>query len=207
MLFLFKVLLHSPIETPKIAEYGLSIQTGMETRIVVIPIFRNSTQKVRKIGIKQRQCLFLGERDTSYFRTYTSSNCRLECESQVMEAQCGCVMYYMPRPSSDSVICGPKDMTCINQFVSTQDVYNESSCHECLPECVGLHYESTATSAKLHKRAKIPQFMLGGNKNANIDYDNFAVVHFFYESNSFRGTIREEFQGFVDFIGKFIALL
>lgn len=64
----FKVLLHSPIETPKIADYGISITTGFESRVVVTPSLSDASEALRRVPKRVRQCIFQNEQNLSYYR-------------------------------------------------------------------------------------------------------------------------------------------
>lgn len=62
------MLLHSPIETPKIADYGFTVTPGHETRAVITPKISDATNLVRKVPIQLRQCFFSNEGNLTYFR-------------------------------------------------------------------------------------------------------------------------------------------
>lgn len=64
----FKLIMHSPIETPNIANYGTALTPGLETRIIINPRFSEASDRLRSIPIKQRQCIFANERQLSYFK-------------------------------------------------------------------------------------------------------------------------------------------
>lgn len=64
----FKILLHNPTETPRISNYGLLISPGVETRILVAPKISTASRLIRKVNIKQRQCVFSNEANLTYFR-------------------------------------------------------------------------------------------------------------------------------------------
>lgn len=63
-----KVLLHNPIETPNIANYGFSLTPGFETRINIIPRFTSASNHIRQVPLEQRQCVFANEIELKYFR-------------------------------------------------------------------------------------------------------------------------------------------
>lgn len=67
----FKILLHSPNETPRISEFGMFVGPGRESRILVSPRINSASRLIRKVNIEQRQCVFSNEANLSYFRTYT----------------------------------------------------------------------------------------------------------------------------------------
>lgn len=64
----FKLLMHSPIETPKIAHFGLALATGFETQIVVTPVISQASNRIRRVPTAVRQCIFENENNLSYFR-------------------------------------------------------------------------------------------------------------------------------------------
>lgn len=65
-----QVLLHNPIETPKISEYGFFISPGFESRIVITPKISDASTLIRNVPAKQRQCVFTNEGNLAYFRLY-----------------------------------------------------------------------------------------------------------------------------------------
>lgn len=68
-----KVLLHNPTETPKIADYGVTIAPGHENRIVVTPRISDASSMIMKVPIKQRRCVFSNEGNLTYFRYITGA--------------------------------------------------------------------------------------------------------------------------------------
>lgn len=63
-----QVLLHNPTETPKISDFGLAINPGMETRVAIEPMVTKASPLIRKTPVAQRQCIFASEGNLSYFR-------------------------------------------------------------------------------------------------------------------------------------------
>lgn len=92
----FKLLLHNPVETPKMADFGFAISPGEETRIVITPRINTASLSILGIPRKKRKCFFNTERKLKYYRTYTQRNCLLECEANFTQKICDCVQYYMP---------------------------------------------------------------------------------------------------------------
>lgn len=64
----FKILLHSPTETPKVADYGFFVNPGFETGIVITPRITSSSKLIRKVPQIKRQCIFGNEANLTYFR-------------------------------------------------------------------------------------------------------------------------------------------
>lgn len=65
----FKVLLHSPNESPRITNYGSAIPSGYESRVVIMPTLSDATSAaIRKLPVEVRQCYFENENYLSYYR-------------------------------------------------------------------------------------------------------------------------------------------
>lgn len=86
----FKVLLHSPIETPKVANFGFFVSPGLETKVVITPKISEASELIRKVPLQQRQCIFADEANLSYYNLYSKNNCEMECSSKTTEEICGC---------------------------------------------------------------------------------------------------------------------
>lgn len=90
------MLLHNPIETPKIAAFGMIIEPGKETRILIRPNIFVASANLQSISLKKRKCYFPHERSLRFYRTYTQKNCQRECEANFTLEMCRCVEQYMP---------------------------------------------------------------------------------------------------------------
>lgn len=90
------MLLHNPVETPKIADFGFAISPGKETRIVIRPTINSASRSIIRVPKKKRKCFFTSERTLRFYRTYTQRNCILECEANFTQRACNCVQHYMP---------------------------------------------------------------------------------------------------------------
>jgi acid-sensing ion channel, other len=73
----FKILLHSPIETPKVANFGFYVSPGLETKVVISPKISEASYLIRNVPILQRQCMFANEVNLSFYYIYSRKNC--EC--------------------------------------------------------------------------------------------------------------------------------
>lgn len=64
----FKVLLHNPTETPKIADFGYAVAPGIEAQMVIKPRLEDATNIIKKISKNVRNCVFENEGNLSYYR-------------------------------------------------------------------------------------------------------------------------------------------
>ncbi|KAL0277706.1 UNVERIFIED_CONTAM: hypothetical protein PYX00_004902 [Menopon gallinae] len=108
----FKVLLHSPVETPRVSEFAYFITPGDEARVEITPKISTTTPDLVNIPESKRRCVFTSERNLRFYRTYTQRNCELECQSNFTLQECKCVPFYLPKDSSTR-ICGTADDECV----------------------------------------------------------------------------------------------
>lgn len=90
------MLLHNPVETPKISAFGALVEPGTENRVAISPVISHTASTLLGVTVEKRQCLFQHERRLYFYRTYTQRNCILECEANFTLSHCKCVSYYMP---------------------------------------------------------------------------------------------------------------
>lgn len=205
----FKVLLHSPIEIPRIASFGFFVAPGRETKVVITPKITEASESIRKIPIEKRQCIFENEANLSYYNIYTKKNCEMECISKITEDTCGCTLYYMPRKfNNDSIICNRKKAPCYEKilFNIAHSQNEEYSCSHCLPACYEINYEREISASRLGTGNFITREMFP-NHDANYIENNLAMIHIFFLENSYGGYTKTEFIGFTDFLSNIGGLL
>lgn len=199
----FKVLLHTPTETPKISNFGFFIAPGQEVRTVVDPKINDASQLIRNVPVKQRQCYFASEGNLSNFRTYSKKNCEAECEALLIAQECGCVLYYMPKVSEDIKICNRQDAECYEEIRMAIELQNnkEFSCSTCLPGCYEYSFGRELTTTSLGDK---DLFRIRDEFVSELAYDyvkeNIAVLHIFFMDTSFRSYTKGELIGFTEFL-------
>lgn len=74
----------------------------------------------------------------------------MECYSRVIEKECGCVIFYMPRLNESSKVCNHGQNKCYNPLrISLERGENKQyDCH-CLPACDEISYSGTLSTAPL----------------------------------------------------------
>ena len=77
----FKALLHAPITTPEMVEFGFALSPGTENFISVSPEYIFANEAIHHIDYEIRQCFLESERSLHYYQHYTYLNCFLECVS------------------------------------------------------------------------------------------------------------------------------
>uniref|UniRef100_T1GNS8 Pickpocket protein 28 n=1 Tax=Megaselia scalaris TaxID=36166 RepID=T1GNS8_MEGSC len=146
----FKVLVHNPVEKPKIDNFGLLVTKGRETRISIKPSIQSASPSIRSIARNKRHCLFSDEGNLTYYRTYSRKNCELECESKFIYDYCKCILYYLPLIDPNASICAPSDSKCTSNVQTKLESADQNiSCQNCVPACYELGYDTTITSTQL----------------------------------------------------------
>ncbi|XP_031639663.1 pickpocket protein 28-like [Contarinia nasturtii] len=198
----FKVLLHSPNELPKVAQYGIAVPTNYESRIAIMLTISEASHSIRKTPIPIRQCIFEDESELEYYRTYSDRNCESECETKLLLKHCKCVMYYQPRANPNISICGSADMGCIKNVDQAIEARENTSfdCSYCKNGCSAIIYGSTYSTAKIFDGE--PYL-----RKKHLDPKNTAIVHIYYPRSSFRSQRLEEYVGFTDFLSNMGGLL
>ncbi|XP_066996104.2 pickpocket protein 28-like [Anabrus simplex] len=218
----YKLLLHSPVETPKIAQTGNFLTPGEEIRVSIRPSITNSTPQLRYIPKSKRQCVFSSEVYLKFYRTYTQRNCALECEANYTLEICKCVLSYMPKDAR-TPICGYKDENCANnakramELSLIEDGDNTASfladnprpnC-KCLPACSEISYHGSQTFSKMSSPASFyfPKDYIGNYSNETYFRKNMAVVHVFFRESQFTSQLKGELFGFIEFLSSTGGLL
>ncbi|KAF4525076.1 hypothetical protein B566_EDAN001990 [Ephemera danica] len=179
-----KMLMHSPVETPKLSFFGFAIRPGTENFITIHPQVRRSSPRISKIALRKRHCYFSFERSLRYYRTYTQHNCMQECEANYTLSLCSCVLYHMPTLM---------EVTMLSEDVSAQLGVNSSSTScSCLPGCSEVQYNTKITSSALSNAFDISK------RFAPLSDRKINVTHFMS---------MDEIFGFADFLGSTGGLL
>lgn len=205
----FKILVHSPIETPRLTNFGFYVGTGMETEVVITPKISEASMLIRNVPIQQRQCIFANEANLSFYQIYSKKNCEMECSSRMTEAVCGCTLYYMPRKNdNDSKICNRKKAICYEQVLYNiaYSLDEDFSCNYCLPACFEINYGREISSSKLGTGKFITSEKLS-NRDADNIRDNLAIIHIFFSDTAYGGFTKNELFGFTEFLSNTGGLL
>ena len=131
----------TPDEFPALNERSLKLEPGREHFLEL------SAQVVGSNGIsgvlaKDRNCYFQNEGNLSFYKTYTYSNCQLECHIKLAETTVGCIPWYLPHGMGSST-CDPWTE---REFSKELDNFDSDDC-DCLPNCDETKYSVTTSSA------------------------------------------------------------
>ncbi|XP_045516892.1 pickpocket protein 28-like [Pieris brassicae] len=205
----FKILLHNPTETPKIAKLGEIYGPGIEARVAVKPRILDAQPALKYIDVSKRFCLFSSERNLGFYRTYTFKNCQMECEARRMLEICKCVLYYMPK-NKTTRICGKADAKCYSDIWKYFPKNNNQSCEDCLPSCTEISYLERLSTAPLNKNLIInyaQSLQMSRNMTSEYFTANMLVIHFYFEDKTFLRFTKGEIFGLTEFLSNTGGLL
>lgn len=175
---------------------------------MITPKISEATELIRRVPKQQRQCLFANENSLSYYRMYSKKNCESECSSKLVENECKCTLYYMPRKfSNESKICNRLKAKCYeNILYKIQNTMDQTlSCNHCLPACWEINYNREISTSVLGNGSF--QMVESLPYSANYIRDNLAIVHIFFNENAFSGFTKNELIGFTEFLSSTGGLL
>lgn len=73
------------------------IPAQTEATLSITPSATYATEYLLSETIRVRRCYFKAERKLEFFKSYSQSNCLLECRSKRMYKKCGCVPWNWPK--------------------------------------------------------------------------------------------------------------
>ncbi|XP_004533537.1 pickpocket protein 28 [Ceratitis capitata] len=155
----YKVFLTSPESVPVTTSNYILVPHGDEVMVSVLPHYVISTDNLHDFSPEKRQCYFNDERYLRYFRSYSQSNCQVECLTNYTINKCGCAKFWMPKPP-EVPVCGVEDINCYDAAQSdlriliqnqtmqaTMDPNMKIIC-DCMPACTSLDYNVEISSAR-----------------------------------------------------------
>ena len=92
----FKLFLGEPAQFPMMRDKSIHLQPGRE-HFVDLSASVVATNGIRHISPEARGCLFTDEGDLEFYKSYTFSNCRLECMIKGAEEKLKCIPWYLPK--------------------------------------------------------------------------------------------------------------
>ena len=92
----FKMFIGEPAQFPLMRDKSITLEPGRE-HFVDLSATVVSTKGIRDIVPEARGCFFTDEGDLEFYKSYTFSNCRLECMIKEAEEKHNCIPWYLPK--------------------------------------------------------------------------------------------------------------
>ncbi|KAJ0172807.1 hypothetical protein K1T71_011946 [Dendrolimus kikuchii] len=232
----FYVYLQDPADMPQATIHSYVVKPNQIVSLALKLDSVSTSEDLKLYSIQTRQCYFPDEPYLKFFRTYTESNCRLECFANYTKQLCGCATFYMPRGNA-TPICDSSEMYCVNiaeillygyitkqtvdllkelysylnkytdQYLSTQGREFADAC-KCLPTCNTVNYDADVMEIDYDFEYYFNSFC---NRLENCDTYNesykYAKIEWIFKRHSFVGMTRTSIFGVTDFIAQCGGLL
>ncbi|XP_055590909.1 pickpocket protein 28-like [Uranotaenia lowii] len=202
----FKILIHSPADYPELQNQHLRLPLNQEIGLGVTPSLSYTTPTIIRYAPERRKCYFNNERFLKFYRTYTQSNCDLECLTNFTLTRCACVRFSMPR-LEDTPICGVGKIQCYEQayidflemelkMLRKNDTNFRKAC-QCLPACSSIRYTAEISQADFEwwRMTRMCKTTVEARENIQMSY---LVV--FFRNAHFMAVKRAELYGITDFL-------
>ncbi|CAO1363398.1 unnamed protein product [Diamesa hyperborea] len=224
----FKIALHTPGELPRLSVQFYQVPLKQQVLMTVSPQVITTAEGLKSYTAESRQCYFNHEKQLTFFKTYTQSNCELECLTDFTFRMCGCVKFSMPHdnvtpvcdrtkvdyssyPNEEAVIeeleynydkeYSDEEEEDEKELSKEQKKDIKSQCL-CLPSCTSVKYEAEISQSKYYSL----KLVKGVNKIVKDEFQQSSVNinfrdYYFIESK------RSELYGWIDFMANCGGLL
>ncbi|XP_072014394.1 acid-sensing ion channel 5-like [Amphiura filiformis] len=135
----FKVLLHPKDEIANLQDFGIELDIGKHTAVGIKP------KEIERLPDPYGDCIPDNKGHLKYLSgQYTDSKCFLECETDVIVANCGCRTFYMP---GNATFCEPHEL--VGCFYATHEYFHGRKNDECdcPSSCSELKYSTSVSQA------------------------------------------------------------
>jgi hypothetical protein len=91
----FRIILHSPYELPSYSSRQFFHNYRQHIDVKLYPQVFLLDDDLKSFSPSMRNCFLDNEHSLKYFKVYTRKNCEQECLSDLVDATCGCVPFYV----------------------------------------------------------------------------------------------------------------
>uniref|UniRef100_A0A8D8FEW8 Sodium channel protein Nach n=2 Tax=Culex pipiens TaxID=7175 RepID=A0A8D8FEW8_CULPI len=183
------VFLHSPIDFPADSDFEDTLQPGWDVDFCVTPMPIDSSDSLRRVPLKKRQCFMEGEGTVQSGSSFSSNLCMSECRLRTIVKLCNCVPFFFAdfniSETEGVQLCTLANVNCLRHF--RKDFYSLkpprglSSKHlrfdlgmdcDCMPSCSFLNYQVQSISSR-RKAGPFAASSYFGGRNVS----SFATLH------------------------------
>ncbi|KAM4705250.1 acid-sensing ion channel 1C-like [Rhinophrynus dorsalis] len=167
-----KVQIHSQEEPPFIDQLGFGVAPGFQTFV----------------SCQQQQLLYLPPPwgackstpfDSPYFKNYSITACRIDCELRYLLEKCKCRMVHMP---GNATVCSPEQYgECADKELDFLVEKDNSYC-VCETPCSTVRYGKELSMVKIPSKASARYLAKKYNKTEEYIEDNILVLDIFFEA-------------------------
>ncbi|XP_044130170.1 acid-sensing ion channel 1C-like, partial [Bufo gargarizans] len=167
-----KVQIHSQDEPPYIGQLGFGVAPGFQTFVSC------QQQQLKYLPPPWGDC-----KDTlftsPYFKNYSISACRIDCETRLILKDCNCRLVYMP--GNVHYVCTPLHAFCSLLCVETSSNEDEPLC-ECQTPCQMVRYGKELSMVKIPSKSASKYMAKKYNRTEEYIKDNILILDIFFEA-------------------------
>jgi len=146
----FSFYFHKPNEVRN-REHSVHVDKNQDLSIMLSAESIKTSESLRHYTPEQRHCYFQDESPLKFFKSYTKTNCELECFANFTLKMCGCVKFSMPR-INNTPICNFTKLNCMDaaraQWPGRDESYMRGMVPcKCLPSCRNIIYRIRSQSS------------------------------------------------------------
>ncbi|XP_041122663.1 acid-sensing ion channel 2-like isoform X1 [Polyodon spathula] len=167
-----RVQIHSQFEPPFVHELGFGVAPGFQTFV--------STQEQRLTYLPPPwgDCQSTVS-DSDFFRVYSITACRIDCETRYLVENCNCKMVHMP---GDAAFCTPEQYKeCAEPALDMLTEKNSNYC-VCRTPCNLTRYNKELSMVKIPSKTSARYLEKKFNKTEKYIADNILVLDVFFEA-------------------------
>ncbi|OCT57718.1 hypothetical protein XELAEV_18003176mg [Xenopus laevis] len=166
-----KVQIHSQDEPPFIDQLGFGVAPGFQTFV----------------SCQQQELVYLPRPwgdcrsdplDSPYFKTYSITACRIDCESRYIFEKCKCRMVHMP---GNATVCSPDQYECADSQLDFLVEEDNTYC-VCDTPCRTVRYGKELSMVKIPSKASARYLARKYNKSEQYIAENILVLDIFFEA-------------------------
>ncbi|TRY61063.1 hypothetical protein TCAL_12244 [Tigriopus californicus] len=137
----FKIGIHHPGSLADLRNDYIKVKPGFEYQVLITPQVHTAEESLRSMPLEKRKCQFQDESSGSVlFKSYSQTNCQLECRLKLAVEQCGCLPWNYPHMVLDgqlTKLCDYRGNFCVEQILQQPTTLQDCRCY---PLCETITY-------------------------------------------------------------------
>ncbi|XP_068091360.1 acid-sensing ion channel 1C-like isoform X2 [Hyperolius riggenbachi] len=195
-----KVQIHSQDEPPFIDQFGFGVAPGFQTFV----------------SCQQQQLTYLpppwgdcksSPFESSYFKNYSITACRIECETRYVLKECSCRMAHMPGTER---VCSPVEyLDCAEiqlEHIDRMAEQDEKVC-PCETPCSLTRYGKELSMVRFPSKASSKYLAKKYNKTEEYIVENILVLNIFFEALTYESIEQKKAYEMVGLLGDIGGLM
>ncbi|XP_059083938.1 uncharacterized protein LOC131881175 [Tigriopus californicus] len=137
----FKIGIHHPGSLADLRNDYIKVKPGFEYQVLITPQVHTAEESLRSMSLEKRKCQFQDESsDSLLFKSYSQTNCQLECRLKLAVEQCDCLPWNYPHMVLDgqlTKLCDYRGNYCVEKILQRSITRQECPCY---PPCETITY-------------------------------------------------------------------